>query len=106
MINVSDVIRDLANTTITRRVETITTVDFENVVSVVDSELVVIAQPADMSIIVKAQLDTSKEYLMVHSLENIDIGNIVILNSIQYNVVRKNPYGLYGYVETISELIR
>lgn len=106
MINMANTVQRMANAVVTLRVQTIETVDFETVVTNVDTPLKVIAQPADTNVLVKASLDTSKEYLMIHALENIDLDNIIIYKSKGYNVVRRNPYEDYGYTEAIAELVK
>lgn len=103
MINLSSTIANLTNATVTRRVQTITTVDFEEQTVNVDTTLDVVLQPAAPEKLVKAGLDSSKSHIMLHCLEPIDMGEYILYGGKTYKVVSPLDAALYGFTQVIAE---
>lgn len=92
-----------AEQSITKRVITVTSVDFEEVESVVDTTIQAVVQVADQETIQANNLDSSKRYLQVHTSDDLEIGDYVIYQQVEYKVVRESNYSDYGYRELIAE---
>jgi len=78
-----------------RPVETETTTDIRAVI-----------QPADKEKINKDGLDYSLEYIQVHSLDGIQINDIIEYKGKRYRAYENSNYSDYGYYENIMEEIK
>ena len=86
--------------------ETITTVDFEEVSSKVNSVILAVVQPAQKEDLTTVNIDWSKSYISVHSTSEIKINNILNCCGIDYKIVSISNYKDYCFYEAIGEEIK
>jgi len=107
--DMSDVLEEWAES-VTRKVISITTVDFEPTESVVSAPIDAVVQPADMEKLKVANIDYSLEYIQVHTTEQLDIGDILAdvddWPGLEFNIVGGKNYSRYGYREMVGEEIK
>lgn len=90
----------------TLRTKTITTVDFEKTVVNSDVTIQAVVQVADMENINVDNIDYSLEYLQVHSVSPMDIGQFIVEGGVEYKIIRRNKYARYGYYEAVAEEVK
>ena len=86
-------------------IKTVTTetVDFEPVETVTARVQLCVVQVADKEDLNKDTIDWSKEYLMIHSKLNIDMGELIEYDGRDYLIISRGPWRGYGYTEVVAE---
>lgn len=81
-----------------------TTVDFVPARTVVAANILAVVQPADPEKLQVDQIDYSLEYIQVHSVTPMAIGQYIEWNGRDFKLVPfRKGYGQYGYVEVVGE---
>ena len=81
-----------------------TTVDFVPTRTVVAANILAVVQPADPEKLQVDQIDYSLEYIQVHSVTPMAIGQYIEWNGRDFKLVPfRKGYGQYGYVEVVGE---
>lgn len=81
-----------------------TTVDFVPTRVVVVADFLAVVQPADPEKLQVDQIDYSLEYIQVHSVTPMAIGQYIEWNGRDFKVVPfRKGYGQYGYAEVVGE---
>lgn len=62
-----------------------------------------VIQPANKEKINKDKLDWSLKYILVHSTDEIVIGDLIVHKNIRYKSFEDADYSDYGYYESIME---
>lgn len=74
---------------------------------VVESETTIsikaVVQPAQKDKLNKAKLDFNLKYILVHSLQEVKISDIIVHHNIRYKAFENADYSDYGYYEIIME---
>lgn len=68
-----------------------------------ESTIKVVVQPAQKEKLNKDKIDYSLQYVQVHSLDAINIGDVIEYKSIRYKAIEDVNYSDYGYYENIME---
>jgi len=100
--NVSEVLTDFLQST-TKKVVTVTTVDFEKVETVVSSTIDAVIQVADPRKLKVEKIDWSLGYIQVHSVSELAINNRIVWQGKDYKVIQLKNYSDYGYYEAVGE---
>lgn len=85
---------------------TTTTVDFVPTTSIASQTIQAVIQPAQKEVLAPAEIDWSLNYITVHSVSQIDIGQYIEYNGVNYKVVQILQYGDYGYYEVVGEEVK
>lgn len=85
---------------------TTTTVDFVKSVSISETTINAVVQPADKEKLNPDTVDWSLEYIMVHSVENIEIGQFIEWQSKDYKIIQLANTSQYGFDEAIGEEVK
>lgn len=85
---------------------TTTTVDFVPTNVITPREITAVVQPADKKKLNPDIVDWSLEYMMIHSIETVDLGERFVHLGVEYKVVESKNYIEYGYSETVGEQSR
>lgn len=81
-----------------------TTVDFVPVVAVTVADIVGVVQPADPEKLQVLQIDFSLEYIQIHSVSAMAIGQYVEWLGRDFKLVPfRKGYVQYGYTEAVGE---
>lgn len=81
-----------------------TTVDFVPVRTVVVANIFAVVQPADPEKLQVDQIDFSLEYIQIHSVTPMAIGQYIEWDGRDFKLVPfRKGYGQYGYVEVVGE---
>lgn len=81
-----------------------TTVDFVPTVVIVTEDIRAVVQPADAERLQVDQIDYSLEYIQIHSVTPMAIGQYVEWDGRDFKLVPfRKGYGQYGYVEAVGE---
>ena len=81
-----------------------TTVDFVPTRTVVAATILAVVQPADAEKLQVDQIDYSLEYIQIHSVTPMAIGQYVEWNGRDFKLVPfRKGYGQYGYSECVGE---
>ena len=81
-----------------------TTVDFVPTRTVVAANILAVVQPADPEKLQVDQIDYSLEYIQVHSVTPMAIGQYIEWDGRDFKLVPfRKGYGQYGYVEVVGE---
>lgn len=81
-----------------------TTVDFVPVRTVVAANIFAVVQPADPEKLQVDQIDFSLEYIQIHSVTPMAIGQYIEWDGRDFKLVPfRKGYGQYGYVEVVGE---
>ena len=81
-----------------------TTIDFVPIVTVLGQDIMAVVQPADPERLQVDQIDFSLEYIQIHSVSPMAIGQYVQWNSRDFKLVPfRKGYGQYGYTEAVGE---
>ena len=100
--DVSDVFDDwLSDYTI--KTVTKITVDFVEANTVAGRTIEAMVQVAQKEKLNADQIDWSKKYLLVHSPEQISIGEYIESEGEDYKIIEPGDWQTYGYTEAIAE---
>lgn len=81
-----------------------TTVDFVPTRTVVAATILAVVQPADAEKLQVDQIDYSLEYIQIHSVTPMAIGQYIEWNGRDFKLVPfRKGYGQYGYSECVGE---
>lgn len=81
-----------------------TTVDFIPSTTIVVANIVGVVQPADPEKLQVLQIDFSLEYIQIHSVSPMAIGQYVEWDGRDFKLVPfRKGYGQYGYTEAVGE---
>ena len=81
-----------------------TTVDYIPTVTIVDANIMAVVQPADPEKLKVEQIDFSLEYIQIHSVSPMAIGQYVEWGGRDFKLVpSRKGYGQYGYTEAVGE---
>jgi len=101
--DMSDVLTEWAQTVQLKTV-TDTTVDFVPVRAVTVAPLLAVIQPADAERMQVDQIDYSLEYIQIHSVTAIQIGQYIEWDGRDFKLVpSRKGYGQYGYTDAVGE---
>lgn len=101
ILDVSEALTEWERPTVIKTV-TRTTVDFEPVDVVTSRTQNCAVQVAEKAKLNPDMIDWSKEYLMVHSKQEIVIDELIEHNGGDYIVTAKGPWRGYGYHEAVA----
>lgn len=80
------------------------TVDFVPTVNVATQDIMAVVQPADPEKLQVDQIDYSLEYIQIHSVSPMAIGQYVEWMGRDFKLVPfRKGFGQYGYVECVGE---
>lgn len=83
---------------------TTTSVDFVETQSVLVFDIMAVVQPADPEKLQVDQIDYSLEYIQVHSVSPMAIGQYIEWDGRDFKLVPfRKGYGQYGFVEVVGE---
>lgn len=83
---------------------TTTSVDFVETQAVLVFDIMAVVQPADPEKLQVDQIDYSLEYIQVHSVSPMAIGQYIEWDGRDFKLVPfRKGYGQYGYVEVVGE---
>lgn len=86
------------------KTRTETTVDFVPVVTITALPIMAVVQPADPEKLQVDQIDFSLEYIQIHSVSPMAIGQYVEWMGRDFKLVPfRKGYGQYGYTESVGE---
>lgn len=86
------------------KTRTETSVDFLPVVVVTAANIMAVVQPADPEKLQVLQIDFSLEYIQIHSVSPMAIGQYVQWDGRDFKLVPfRKGYGQYGYTEAVGE---
>ena len=100
--NLSRVVQRWASPYTVKTVTT-TTTDFVESKVVVGRTVSALIQPADRTKLTVEPLDWSLAYLLVHALEAVAIGDLIVYEGEDYKVVQAGPWLAFGYQEAVAE---
>lgn len=81
-----------------------TTVDFAPTITIVGANIMAVVQPADPEKLKVEQIDFSLEYIQIHSVSPLAIGQYVEWDGRDFKLVPfRKGYGQYGYTEAVGE---
>ena len=100
--NMANVLRgwrkDVTIKTVTR-----TTTNFVETDTVVTRSQLCVIQVFKSENLNSTTLDWAQEYIEVHSVENISLGEFIEFNGKDFKVISKSPYAEYGFTLVIAE---
>lgn len=83
---------------------TTTSVDFVESQAVAVADIMAVVQPADPEKLQVDQIDYSLEYIQVHSVSPMAIGQYIEWDGRDFKLVPfRKGYGQYGFVEVVGE---
>lgn len=86
------------------KTKTETTIDFIPVIVITAQDIMAVVQPADPEKLQVDQIDFSLEYIQVHSVSPMAIGQYVEWMGRDFKLVPfRKGYGQYGYTEVVGE---
>jgi len=101
--DMSDVLTEWSQPVILKTVSS-TTVDFVETETVIALPIMAVVQPADPEKLKVEQIDFSLEYIQIHSVSPMTIGQYVEWLGRDFKLVPfRKGYGQYGYVEAVGE---
>lgn len=101
--DMSDVLTEWSQTVKLKTVA-VTTVDFVETENITAADIMAVVQPADPEKLKVEQIDFSLEYIQVHSVSPMAIGQYIEWNGRDFKLVPfRKGYGQYGYVEVVGE---
>lgn len=100
--NMSSTLLDWS-TTYTIKTVTNATVDFEDVIVVVERTINAVVQPAQKDKLSTDQIDWSKRYLQIHTNTQLANGEYIVFGGEDYKIIEDGDYELYGFCEVIAE---
>lgn len=105
ILDMSDAFDDLTQT-IQKVVEVVETIDFEKTTTKTTTNIEAVVQPANLEKLNVESIDYSKQYLEIHSVSPLEIGDNIIWNSTEFNIVQLGDYNNYGFYNVIAEEIK
>lgn len=82
----------------------VTTVDFVETETITAADIMAVVQPADPEKLKVEQIDFSLEYIQVHSVSPMAIGQYIEWNGRDFKLVPfRKGYGQYGFAEVVGE---
>jgi hypothetical protein len=79
------------------------TANFARADAVVGRTVQAMVQPARKQRLNPAQVDWSKRYKLVHSPEQLVVGEYIEIDGEDYKIIDDGDYQAYGYTEAIAE---
>lgn len=101
ILDVSDALDDWLRPRTVKTIST-TTVNFEPVEMVSPRTQMCMVQPAQAEELVKRDLDVKLRHIMVHSKEDINMGELVELDGLDFRVIGPAEWKGYGYVVVMA----
>lgn len=105
ILDMSDALDGLTQR-VTKKVITVTTVDFVETETVVETTIDAVVQPADMDTLKIDQIDYNKRYLEVHSTTPLAVGEVIVWNGTDHEVIRLGDYQDYNFFDGIAEQVK
>ena len=93
-----DWLSDYAIKTVTK-----STVDFVEVNTVAGRTIQAMVQVAEKEKLNPDQIDWSKKYLLVHSPDQINVGEYIESDGEDYKIIEPGDWQAYGYTEAVAE---
>lgn len=86
-------------------VKTVTreTVDFEPVDVVRARTIQAVIQPAQRDKLNPDQIDWSKRYLQIHTVDTLDNGELIEFSGEDYKIIDGGDFQMYGYTDAVAE---
>ena len=103
--NMSDVLTDFEQI-VQLKTTTQTIVNYRPVISSILTSFRAVVQPADKQNLQVADIDMSKEYLLIHSKTGLKINDIVVYKGKDYIIKTLGDFSDYGYYESIAEEVK
>lgn len=101
--NMSDVLTEWSQPVILK-IKTETTLDFVPLVTISAANIMAVVQPADPEKLNVGQIDFSLEYIQIHSVSPMEIGQFIQWDGRDFKLVPfRKGYGQYGYTEAVGE---
>lgn len=101
--DMSDVLTEWSQPVVLKT-RTETTIDFVSTVIIAAQGIMAVVQPADPEKLQVEQIDYSLEYIQIHSVSPMAIGQYVEWMGRDYKLVPfRKGYGQYGYTEVVGE---
>lgn len=100
--DVSNVLTDWERTVTIKNVAR-TTTDFVESDVVTERSQLVVVQVAEKGRLNSKTINWSLQYLMVHSKEEILLGEFIEFNEADYKVIMIGVWNGYGYIEVVAE---
>jgi hypothetical protein len=86
------------------KTKTETTIDFVPTTTITALDIMAVVQPADPEKLKVEQIDFSLEYIQIHSVSPMAIGQYVQWDGRDFKLVPfRKGYGQYGYTEAVGE---
>ncbi len=79
------------------------TVDFEEADTVAGRTIQAVVQVAQKEKLNPDQIDWSKKYLLVHSPDQINVGEYIESDGEDYKIIEPGDWQTYGYTEAVAE---
>lgn len=102
ILDMSDALTEWERPTTIKTVS-ITTVDFEQVETVTARQQNCVIQVAEKDKLNPDTIDWSKEYLMVHSKQDLANDELIEYEGKDYRVIERGLWRGYGYTEVVAE---
>lgn len=80
-----------------------TSVDFVVTKVITGQTVPAVVQPAQLETLDPETLDRSRDYLQIHSKQDILLDQFVEYDGRDFKVISRGNYGLYGFNEVIAE---
>lgn len=101
--NMSDVLTEWSQPVILKT-RTEATLDFVPLVTIYAANIMAVVQPADPEKLKVEQIDFSLEYIQIHSVSPMEIGQYIQWDGRDFKLVPfRKGYGQYGYTEAVGE---
>lgn len=91
---------------VTLKTVTTTTIDFEPSTAIASTPIMAVVQPADKKRLNQDAIDWSLLYILVHSVTQLNVGQYIEYNGINFKLISLGAYGEYGYYEATGEQVR
>ena len=82
------------------------TVDFEEFENVTNITIPAVIQPAQKEDLNVADVDWSKEYILIHSTQQLKINYFVTWNGKQFRIFNLGNYVDYNFFEAVAEEVK
>lgn len=102
-IDMSDMLSGETGPTTVKTVTITQDNDFNEVESVSTRTVEALIQPQDPKNLQSDDLDWALEYIMVHSLSQISVGEFVEHKGKDFKIITRSPWESYGFTEVIGE---
>jgi len=101
--NMANTLTQWSSPYVKKTVTIITDNDFNEVESVERDDIFAIIQPAQKEKLNLESLDWSKEYVMIHTSNQLDMNEYVEYKGRDFKIVDRGDYTDYGYIELVGE---